>query len=108
MLEAKPRSEDPDEAAEDKVTMKAKQTKLAKVKEDIGILENFFDELNSQWGDIACQNIGHIDWVPKISVDIKGHCYTKDIGTFKVQAVRFRPQFKGNVVDLGTFCLIFS
>ena len=108
MLEAKPKSEDPDEAAEDKVTMKAKWTKLAKVKEDVSILKTFFNKLNSQWDDIMCLNIGHIDWIPKISVNIKGHCYTKDIGTFKVETVRLRPQFKSNVVDLGAFCLIFS
>ncbi|KAK0219891.1 hypothetical protein IW262DRAFT_1448391 [Armillaria fumosa] len=89
-LQAKPKSEDPDEAAEDKATMEAKRTKLAKVKEDIGVLENLYNELNSQWDDIACRNIGHVEWAPEISVDIEG--YTKDIGTF---------EFKGNVVDLG-------
>ena len=106
-LEAKPKSEDPDEAAEDKATVEAKRTKLAKVKEDIGVLENFYNELKSQWGDIACRNIGHVDWAPEISVDVDGRHYTKDIATFEVEAARFKPQFKGNVVDLGAFCFVF-
>ncbi|KAH7887054.1 hypothetical protein F5I97DRAFT_1936606 [Phlebopus sp. FC_14] len=93
-LEAKPMSEDPDEAAEDKATVEAKRIELAEVKEDIGVLEKFYNELNSQWGDIARRNIGHVDWAPEISVDVEGRHYTKDIA-------RFRPHFKGNVVDLG-------
>jgi len=105
-LEAKPMSEDPDEAAEDKATVEAKRIELAKVKGDIGVLEKFYNELNSQWSDIARRNIGHVDWAPEISVDVEGRHYTKDIGTFEVDAVRFKPQFKGNVVDLGAFCLI--
>ncbi len=64
-------------------------------------------DINSQWSDLACQNIGHVNWAPAISVDIEGRHYTKDIGTFKVDTVRFRIQFKGNIVNLGAFCLIF-
>ena len=105
-LEAELESEDPEEAAEAKAAVEAKRSKLAKVKEDIGVLETFYNETNSQWGDLARRNIGHVDWAPAISVDIEGRHYTKDIGTFEVEAVRFSDQFKGNVVDLGPFCLI--
>jgi hypothetical protein len=38
-LEAKPKSEDPEEAAEDEAAVEAKREKLAKVKKDIGVLE---------------------------------------------------------------------
>jgi hypothetical protein len=107
-LEAKPKSEDPEEAAEDERAVEAKREKLAKVKKDIGVLEAFYKDTNSQWGDIARRNIGHVDWAPEISVDVQGRNYTKDIGTFEVDAARFKAQFKGNVVDLGAFCLIFS
>ncbi|KAH9072823.1 hypothetical protein EDB83DRAFT_2568400 [Lactarius deliciosus] len=89
-LEAKPKSEDPEEAAEDDAAVEAKREKLVKVKKDIGTLEAFYEDTNTQWGDIARRNIGHVDWAPKISVDVQGCRYTKDIG-----------QFKGNVVDLG-------
>ena len=97
-LEAKPRSEDPDEAA-----VVDKREKLAKVKKDIGVLENFYKDANNQWGDIARRNIGHVHWAPSISVDAHGHRYTRDIGTFEVNAEKFKAQFKGNVVDLGGF-----
>ena len=80
-LEVKPKSEDLEEAAEDEVAMEAKQKKLAKVEKDIGVLEAFYKDTNSQWGDIACRNIDHVDWAPKISVDVQGCKYTKDIGT---------------------------
>jgi hypothetical protein len=102
-LEAKPKSEDLEEAAEDKAAMEAKREKLAKVEKDIGILETFYNDASNQWSDIARRNIGHIDWAPKISIDVQGHKYTKDIGTFEVDAVTFKAQFKGNVVDLGVF-----
>ncbi|KAI0055877.1 hypothetical protein BV25DRAFT_1872997 [Artomyces pyxidatus] len=100
-LEVKLKSEDPEEAAEDVKTVEAKRKKMAKVKQDIGVLETFYKDINSQWGDIACRNIGHVDWAPEISVDVQGRSYTKDIGTFEIDAARFKAQFKGNVVDLG-------
>ncbi|KAI9435129.1 hypothetical protein H4582DRAFT_1817885 [Lactarius indigo] len=100
-LKAKPKSENPDEAAEDEAAVEAKRKELAKIKKDTGVLEAFYKDTISQWGDITRRNIGHVDWAPKISVDVQGHKYTKDIGTFEVDAARFRAQFKGNVVDLG-------
>jgi len=100
-LEAKPKSEDPDEAA-----LEAKREKLAKVKKDISVLEAFYKDANNQWGDMARRNIGHLDW--KISADVQGRRFTKDIGTFEVDAVKFKVQFKGNVVDLGVFDSSFS
>jgi hypothetical protein len=93
--------------AEDEAAVEAKREKLAKVKKDIGVLEAFYKDTNSQLGDIVRRNIGHVDWAPRISVDIQGRKYTKDIGTFEIDAARFKAQFKGNVVDLGAFCLIF-
>jgi hypothetical protein len=107
-LEAKTKSENPEEAAEDEVAVEAKREKLAKVKKDIGVLETFYNDASNQWCDIAHRNIGHVDWAPKISVDVQGRSYTKDIGTFEVDAVRFKAQFKGNVVDLGAFDSSFS
>jgi hypothetical protein len=104
-LEAKPKSEDPQEAEEDEAAVKAKRERLAKVKEDIGVLEAFYNEATSQWGNIACRGIGRVDWAPKISVDDQGHKYTKDIGTFEVDVAKFKAHFKGNVVDLGAFCI---
>lgn len=106
-MEVKQKSEDLEVVAEDEVAIEVRREKLAKVKKDIRILEDFYKDTNRQWGDIALRNIGHVSWAPKISVDVQGHKYTKDIGTFEVDAVKFKAQFKGNVVDLGAFSLIF-
>jgi hypothetical protein len=104
-LEAKPRSEDPEEAAEDETAVEAKREKLAKVKKDIGVLETFYREINGQWSDIARRNIGDVDWALRRR---RGSPLHQDIGTFEVEAARFRAQFKGNVVDLGAFASSFS
>ncbi|KAJ7512953.1 hypothetical protein B0H11DRAFT_2182256 [Mycena galericulata] len=95
-LEAKLTSEDEEEVAEAAESMEAKRTRLPKVKKDIATLEAFYQDVHAQWGDIAHRNIGHVDWVPKISVDVEGLRYTKDIGTFEVDADRYKAQFKGN------------
>jgi hypothetical protein len=102
-LEAKPKSEDPEQVAEDKVGVKVRREKLTKVKKDIGVPETLYNDAKNQWSDIACRTIGHVDWAPRISVDVQGRGYTKDIGTFEVDAVKFKAQLKGNVVDLGAF-----
>ena len=102
-LEAKPKSKDPEEAAEDEMAVEAKREKLAKVKKDISVLQTLYNDVKLQWSDIARRDIGHVHWAPKISVDNQGRRYTRDIGTFEIDAKRFKAQFKGNVVDLGVF-----
>ena len=102
-LNAKPKCGDLEEAAENEAAMQVRREELAKVKKDIGVLETFYNDAKNQWSDIARRNIGHVDWAPKISVDVQDRHYTKDIGTFEVDAVKFKAQFKGNVVDLGAF-----
>jgi len=99
-FEAKLKRKDKGEAAKETEAMDAR-AQLAKSENDIAALEAFKEDINAQWGNIARRNIGHVDWVPEISVEVGGSGYTKDIGTFEVDAERFRPQFRGNVVDLG-------
>ena len=106
-LELQLTSDDPDEVEEAEAGVKAKQTKLIKVKKDIGVLEAFYNELNAQWSNIGRRNIGHVDWAPKISVDVEGDHYTMDVGTFELDKAKFKPNFKGNVINLGAFCFIF-
>ncbi|KAI6147676.1 hypothetical protein BKA82DRAFT_29275 [Pisolithus tinctorius] len=99
-LEAKPESDDQEVVAEDKAEVEAKRNKLADLKKDIHVLEAFYNEVKSQWGDITCRTIGHVHWAPKISIDIQGRKYTKDICMFEVDAARFWDHFMGNVIDL--------
>lgn len=106
-LEEKPANEDPEEAAEDMKAIEVKREKLNKAEKAIIGLEAFSETLNNKWGDITHRNIGHVHWAPAISVDVNDRSYTKDIATFEVDPVKFKAQFKGNVVDLGAFFLIF-
>ncbi|KAF9790395.1 hypothetical protein BJ322DRAFT_385619 [Thelephora terrestris] len=94
-------SEDPDEVEEAEAGVTAKQAKLAEIKQHIGLLEAFDKEVNAQWSDIERRNMGHVDWAPKISVDVEGNRYTLDVGTFELDEAKFKPHFKGNVIDLG-------
>ena len=102
-MEVKQKSEDLEVVAEDEVAIEARQEKFAKVKKDIRILEGFYKDTNSHWGDIAHRNIGHVSWAPKIYVDVQGHKYTKDIGSHQ--------QTQGFVVepvDLAVICSLCS
>lgn len=104
-LEANRESEDPVPAAKIKAEVE-KRSKLTTKKNEIRELEAFHKEVHTHWSDISNRNIGHVHWAPEISVDVQGRRYTKDIGTFEVDKKRFRDNFRGNVVDLGAFCLI--
>ncbi|KAK7689090.1 hypothetical protein QCA50_007781 [Cerrena zonata] len=103
-LQAMPKSEDPEQVEENEVAIKSRRENLIKVQKDMKILEAFYKEIENQWSDpdIPKRTIGHVHWAPEISVDTQGHKYTKDIGTFEVDPVKFKAHFKGNVIDLGT------
>ena len=79
---------------------------MAEVKQHIGLLEACYKEVNAQWSDVERRNIGHVDWAPKISVDVEGSRYTLYVGTFELDEAKFKPNFEGNVIDLGAFCFI--
>ena len=102
-LEPQLASDDPEDVEEVEAAVEAKQTGWTKAKKDIDVLVEFRKELNAKWSDIGRRNIGYVDWAPRISVDR----YTMDVGTFELDEAKFKPNFKGNVVDLGAFCLIF-
>jgi hypothetical protein len=105
-LEGQPRSKNPEQAEEDEEALETKKGQLTKVNKDKGKLQAFCKDLNTQWNDIVCRNIGSVDWTPSISVDVDNHHYTRDIGTFELDPQKFKDNFQGNVVDLGVFCLI--
>ena len=96
-----------DEAEKAEVAVPVQQAKLAQIKQHIGLLEAFDKEVIAQWSNIEHRNIGHVDWAPTISLDSQGTRYTLDVGTFELDEAKFKPNFKGNVIDLGAFCFIF-
>ncbi|KAH9179857.1 hypothetical protein EDB89DRAFT_1900916 [Lactarius sanguifluus] len=83
-LEAKPKSEDPEEEAEDEAAMEAKLEKLVKTLTPTGVILRA-ETLATSIGPPRSPSASRV----------------KDIGTFEVDAARFKAQFKGNVVDLG-------
>ncbi|KAJ2924403.1 hypothetical protein H1R20_g12699, partial [Candolleomyces eurysporus] len=87
-LEAKPRSDDADQAEEDDEALEDKKTRLKK-------------ELNGQWLDIVRRTIGWVDWAPKIAIGLDERRYTRDIATFELEPAKFKENFQGNVVQLG-------
>lgn len=102
-LEEKGTSEDEEEANDDAEQLRKTRQKLDEEKRAIVTLEKFYKTLMGQWRDIAKRNIGHVLYSPPISVDVEGDRYTEDWGTFELSEEKFKDQFKGNVVDLGTF-----
>jgi hypothetical protein len=80
---------------------------LEKAQTDVDELEVFYREITSGWIDANRRIIGHVDWAPAISVGAGDCPYTKDIGTFELDASKFESAFQGNVVDLGVFNIIF-
>ena len=104
-LEAKPKSEVPEQAVEDEEALEIKKGRLKKVNKDNDKLQVFFNEVNTHWNDIARQNVGFVDWAPRTSISIDDRHYTRDIGTIELDPQRFKDNFLDNVVDLGAFCL---
>ena len=89
-LEAKPKSEDPDQAREDKRALRIKKGRLDDVNMDNDSLQAFFKLVNMQWNDIARRSIGFIDWAPRVSIDVDDRHYTRDIGTFELDPQKFK------------------
>ena len=105
-LEAEPKSNNPEQADEDAEALRAIKDLLKKASDDNVKLQAFYKESIVQWDDIARRNIGFVDWAPKISANVDERRYTRDLATFELDPRKFKDTFQGNVVDLGTFCLI--
>ena len=100
-LEAKPRSEDEEEAADDAAALKKTKAQLEEAEDNCEALQAFLTTTDAEFHEIARRSIGWVDWAPKIAVDVDSNGYTRDIGTFELDPSKFSANFKGNVVDLG-------
>lgn len=104
---AKPESDDDDEVVADKLAAKRNKDDLDRVKDDVGILDDFLKLLNSTWSDAYQRILGSLDWAPKIANDLDDRRYTRDLGVFVLGEAKFQKNFKGNYVYLGAFCFSF-
>ena len=78
---------------------------LAEHRKAIVKLESLYKDVNANWGDIACRNIGGLEYSPPIFVDVNDRRYTEDWATIRLDSARFKPNFMGNQVDLGALRL---
>ncbi|KAH6919021.1 hypothetical protein BKA70DRAFT_39343 [Coprinopsis sp. MPI-PUGE-AT-0042] len=92
---------DPQKQAENERRLERGRFDLSEARGRFAELEAFRLSVEGEWGDIDQRTIGHVDWAPVVSVDPETG-YTQDLATFEVDPDKFRPQFRGNVVDLGT------
>ncbi|TFK66837.1 hypothetical protein BDN72DRAFT_843693 [Pluteus cervinus] len=99
-LEAKMAKKDVDE--DDFKNLKKALQELGEHKSAIVELEQLYNEINANWGDTARRNIGFLEYSPPISVDVGSGRYTRDWATIRLDEARVKPNFKGNVIDLGT------
>jgi hypothetical protein len=103
-LEAKERQD-----AESAKAIRVKRRKLEDANEAIADLEALYNEVTKSWSDIKFhRNIGHVQYAAAITVDVEGGTlYTSDWAAFLAAEAKVKDKFKGNVVDLGAFRLIF-
>ena len=78
---------------------------LAEENNAIHQLEAMHEEITKQWSDITLhRGIGYVQYAKAIEVDVEGGTrYTSDWGAFLATEAKVRPQFEGNVVDIGVF-----
>lgn len=76
------------------------KTELEERNEDNGLLQTLFDQVNADWQNGDERRFGIVDWAPKISVQVDGRNYTRDIATFVIEETKLK-NFEKNVVDLG-------
>jgi len=82
--------------------MQRKQTALAEKHEDNATLQDLYDQVDETWRDVNKRKFGKVHWAPEISVRVGDRPYTRDIATLAVDEEKLH-NFKGNIVDLGTF-----
>lgn len=99
---AKPKSNDKDEAAEDEEDEERKQQDLKRLQKDIVKLADFLQLLNSTWSDDYQRIIGYLDWAPKIANDLDDRRYTRDLAVIALDETKFKKNFQGNSVYLGS------
>ena len=106
-LETMEKNEDPEVAAKDKERLEEARQKLADEKGHIAELIKFRADVTKDWADSERRNIGTIHYSPVMAFNVGPEGFTEDWGTFVLDEDRWKAQFKGNVLDLGTFGFIF-
>lgn len=90
-----------DEQAEER---KEVERLLKKAEKSIDPLDNFHSEITKYWSAMIQRVLGHIVHSPPISVGTGRNRYTEDWALIELHGEKIDwNNFKGNVIDLGTF-----
>ncbi|KAJ7194679.1 hypothetical protein GGX14DRAFT_678224 [Mycena pura] len=65
-------------------------------------LQKLYEQTKKDFGKPSQRVIGHVVWSPAITVGTAPRDFTKDICVVKLDKAKFLPNFRGNVIDLGT------
>ncbi|KAG8894498.1 hypothetical protein FRB99_001223 [Tulasnella sp. 403] len=82
--------------------LETSQKQLVDAKTAIVELKKLFVKVNNEWTKPVDRVVGHVIWSPGISVATAPHNYTLDVAVILLDKKKFLPNFKGNVLDLGT------
>ncbi|XP_006462151.1 hypothetical protein AGABI2DRAFT_186201 [Agaricus bisporus var. bisporus H97] len=98
-LEAKERHD-----TDDVRQLRANRRQLDEEKKAITQLESFHDEVCKNWSHVNLhRNIGYVQFTAGITTDVEGGTqYTSDWGAFLAAEAKVKPEFEGNVIDLGS------
>ncbi|KAJ7600583.1 hypothetical protein C8J56DRAFT_767396 [Mycena floridula] len=96
-LEERAKGDTPAAAKAKKELTKTREL-LENMSEAINELEELYKQIKKDFGKPSQRVIGHVVWSPAIT----GAPFTKDVCVVKLDKSRFLPNFKGNVIDLGT------
>lgn len=66
-------------------------------------LKKLFMKVNKQWIKSKDRIIGYVVWAPPMSFATAPHRYTEDVRVIKLDKKKFSQNFRGNVIDLGTY-----
>ncbi|KAJ3769869.1 hypothetical protein FB446DRAFT_810223 [Lentinula raphanica] len=65
-------------------------------------LKRFYATLRTDWANVNNRVIGHVVWSPPITGLNPPHGYAQDVCVIKLDKDKFLPNFRGNVINLGT------
>ena len=89
--------------------IRVSQSKLEDEHKAIADLAALYTDIAQHWSDMDLQRtIGYVQHAAPITTDVEGGTlYTSDWAAFVAAESKIKDEFKGNVVDLGTFPLLF-
>jgi hypothetical protein len=93
---------DVEKARADRVETLGLLDKAEKAMDALGAL---LDQVNRDWKKLDNRILGPVIRSPAISLGVGEQCFTEDWGIFRIDRAKLGDGFKGNKMNLGSFCL---